>query len=224
MKGLKILFYIFAAAIITLIVTLTMKEIGTIGNVLKFISIGIVSLIGLVVIYLFIFALIDGKKIGKYLDTEDYEKLIAHCNKKIAAKTLLLKERKSYYKYLLIMAYVSIDDANNIIKAYSDFEGSDEFPATYYWRACFDFQRGEYRFINEYKDLFTSNIKVNQNRKMYNNQLLMFDILDEYLKGNKEKAKTMLDKLDMSHISMPCTLRTIDIIKNNQEEVIDEVQ
>ena len=218
-KLIKILTYTFMIAVVASIVLL-MNQSATesmVMTVFRYISFGLVFLVGSIVIYIYIFCIIDNKKIGALLNNDKYEELIAFCNKKLSKKRLLLKERNAYYEYLKILSYLELDDEPMILDLYSKFEHSDDYPATLYWRACYDFQKGKYDYIKEYYDMFNSSPLTK--RKIFENQYTLFAVLLYYIDWNYEKVKQTYERVDESKISIPASLRALDIIKAKIDEI-----
>ena len=224
---MQILTYVFMIAILLVIVTLNIKTESVFVNILRYVSFGIVFLVGSIVIYIAIYCIIDNKKVGKLLDTDNYDELLIHCNKKIKRKSILLKDRKNYYLYLRILCYLELDDDKNIQEAYNVFDASDNYPATLYWRACYDFQKGRYDYIKEYYDYFNS---TPQSKKpVYDNQYKVFEMLIAYIDNDIDKLKQKYEEVDKTKISIPASLRMLDIIKakideNTPIDVIDDKQ
>ncbi len=217
-KGLKIFAYLFFIATIVWAV-LTFNHINDQWAViLKYCCLGIVGFIILLFVYLLIFCIIDNKRIDKMLDSNQYDQLIDYSIKRKDKKRFLLFDRKYYYEYLLILCYVGKDDDENIVKSYQVFSKMDEFPMTYYWKACYEFSRGNIENIDEYYQSFIRLIGTSRKMKDYGNIVQIFYSLDLYALKEYQKAKENLKKVDVSKISMPSTLKSISIINEELTE------
>ena len=217
-KGLKVLAYIFFTAAIIWFVLIFNKVNDLWANIVKSICLGILLLIVLIFILLLIFCIHDNKKIDKMLDVNDYDCLIEYCKKMKNKKWFLLYDRKFYYEYLILLGYVGKDDDKNIVESYKNFTKMDYFPMTYYWKACYDFSKGNLENIDNYYQNFIQHPDVYKKANHFKNIILIFESLDLYVKQDYQKAKETLKKVDITQINMPSTLKSISMINEEITE------
>ena len=222
---LKYLAYGFFASVIVYFLLGTSKNAQEWVDIVKLVCIGVCVFVALVYLGVFIYCAIDNKKIDKMLDKDDYDNLIIYSNNKLNVKFNLFPERKSYYQYLLVLCYMAKQDDENIEISYSNFTGNDVFPISYYWKACQEFAQGRRENIGFYYNSFINNNSIRQKAFKLINIIHLFEAVHLYTNGNIKEAKEKIANLNTSDISMPYTLKTIDIINNTviEEEIPNDV-
>lgn len=216
-KGLKIVGYTFFISVIVLFVLKTQGSNQNWLKVVTYICLALMAICILIILGLFIFCMKDNKIVDKLLKTDDYDGLIAYCSKKANQKLLFLSDRKFYYNYLLLLAYIGKDDEAKFIEYFNMFDDvvATMFPLVFYWKASYEFSIHKYDNIKTYANNFKENLKVKKSISKYQS---LFDILDcynLYIDGKIDEAKELLNKIDMSSISMNITKRSLAYIKEN---------
>ena len=216
-KGLKIVGYTFFISIIVLFV---LRSQGGEQNWLKivtYVCLGLMALCMLIILGLFIFCMIDNKNVDKLLKTDDYDGLISYCSKKANKKWIFLSDRRSYYEYLLLLAYIGKDDENKFVEYFNKFDDAlaSMFPLVFYWKASYEFSINKYDNIKAYSQSFKDNLKVKKSITKYQSLFEILDCYNLYIDGNVTEAKEILNKIDMSSISMAITKRALAYIKEN---------
>ena len=216
-KGLKIVGYTFFISIIVLFV---LRSQGGEQNWLKivtYVCLGLMALCMLIILGLFIFCMIDNKNVDKLLKTDDYDGLISYCSKKANKKWIFLSDRRSYYEYLLLLAYIGKDDENKFVEYFNKFDDvlASMFPLIFYWKASYEFSINKYDNIKAYSQSFKDNLKVKKSITKYQSLFEILDCYNLYIDGNVTEAKELLNKIDMSSISMAITKRALAYIKEN---------
>ncbi|MDY2888027.1 MAG: hypothetical protein SOU19_00500 [Candidatus Caccosoma sp.] len=216
-KGLKVVGYTFFISIIVLFV---LRSQGGEQNWLKivtYICLGLMALCLLIILGLFIFCMIDNKNVDKLLKTDDYDNLISYCNKKANKKWIFLSDRKSYYEYLLLLAYIGKDDENKFVEYFNKFDDvlASMFPLVFYWKASYEFSINKYDNIKNYSQSFKDNLRVKKSITKYQSLFEILDCYNLYIDGKVTEAKELLNKIDMSSISMAITKRALAYIKDN---------
>ena len=222
---LKFLTYIFVICLILAFI------IGTNGTqpwtqIVNKICVGICFFIGFIYLLILIYCVIENKIIDKCLKTNNYDQLLKYCKKKIEKKSFILNDRKSYYKYLTLLSYFSLNEKDNIENCFKEFDEMDSFPITYYWKASYLISINQYDEVEALYNKFVSSNDMR--RKAYQLQHIfnLFNSFRLFALGQIKEAKEALENVDTSKISMPSSLKAIDMIKNaviNEEivEVID---
>ncbi len=216
-KGLKVVGYTFFISIIVLFV---LRSQGGEQNWLKivtYICLGLMALCLLIILGLFIFCMIDNKNVDKLLKTDNYDGLISYCNKKANKKWIFLSDRKSYYEYLLLLAYIGKDDENKFVEYFNKFDDvlASMFPLIFYWKASYEFSINKYDNIKNYSQSFKDNLRVKKSITKYQSLFEILDCYNLYIDGKVTEAKELLNKIDMSSISMAITKRALAYIKDN---------
>lgn len=224
-KILSLLSYAFFASLIVFFILNSSSTPQPWVGTVKLVCIGVCIFVGLVYLGVFIYCAIDNKKIDKMLDKDEYDNLISYANNKLNSKIQLFPERKTYYQYLLVLCYMAKQDDENIEIAFSNFTGNDMFPISYYWKACQEFAQGRRENIEFYYNSFINNNSIRQKALKLINIIHLFEAVHLYNIGNIKEAKEKIANLNISDISMPYTLKTIDIINNTviEEEIPNDV-
>ena len=216
-KGLKIVGYTFFISVVVLFVLKTQGGNQNWLKVVTYICLGLIALCMLVILGLFIFCMHDNKIVDKLLKTDDYDGLISYCGKKVNQRLLFLADRKLYYNYLLLLAYIGKDDENKFVEYFNKFDDvvASMFPLVFYWKASYEFSINKYDNIKNYSQSFKDNLKVKKSITKYQSLFEILDCYNLYIDGNVTEAKELLNKIDMSSISMAITKRALTYIKEN---------
>lgn len=216
-KGLKIVGYTFFISIIVLFVLRSQGKEQNWLKIVTYVCLGLMALCMLIILGLFIFCMIDNKNVDKLLKTDDYNGLISYCTKKANKKWIFLSDRRSYYEYLLLLAYIGKDDENKFVEYFNKFDDvlASLFPLIFYWKASYEFSINKYDNIKAYSQNFKDNLRVKKSITKYQSLFEILDCYNSYIDGKIAEAKDLLNKIDMSSISMPITKRALTYIKGN---------
>ena len=224
----KILTYVFFACLILLFVLNNAAESQTWVPIVRSIALYLSIACAIIYIAIMVYCIIENKKIDKLIYNDKYDELIAYAKKKANKKALILDNRKAYYNYLLLLSYLAKDEENVVIETFSSLEGHENmFPVVSYWKVCFNFSKGNYESLEEDYTKFKNSKEVARAPYKYGNLLDLLNSFILYSKGNIKEAKEIINKLDTHNISMPCTIRGINLIKDaevleNIEEQVEE--
>lgn len=218
---LKFLAYTFFTC---LIVAFIMRSNGTQewAAIINYVCTSICFIIGFIYLFILIYCVIENKKIDKYLKTNNYDQLISYCQKRISKKGFILNDRKSYYKYLTLLSYLSLNEKDNIEKYFEEFTEMDLFPITYYWKASYLMSIEKYDEIETLYNKFVSSNDMRRKAFQLQHIFGLFNAFKLYSLNQIIEAKEALDNVDTSRISMPSSLKAIDIIKNTPVDVEEE--
>lgn len=225
-KATKILSYTFFISLIVLFVlnsqTSTQEWVGVAKSICAILSIST----GLVYLVILLYCVIDNKRIDSYLNNDNYKGLIKYCYKKSLKKYIFIPNRVTYYKYLLLLSYLGLDNKEKINEYFPLLKGHEiSFPMVSYWRACYNFSNGNLENIKEDIVIFTSSNDVVKKPYKFKALLSILSVLDLFVDGKFKEAKSKLESIDTSTIVMPATLKSIDIIKNFEiPEISNEIK
>ena len=170
-----------------------------------------------------IYCIIDNKKISKLLDNDKYDELLAYANKKASKKSIILSSRHSYYEYLQLLCYLAKDEEEKIDEYFEICEKyMFMYPMTYYWKAIYDFTKGDTSKLNEYFNDFKNSPDIIKGRGRYDHLVTLLYSLVLFNEGKVSEAKVELAKHDTSGISMPATRRAIKMIE--EAEITEKIE
>lgn len=225
-KFTKYLAYIFFIGIILIFVLNGADASQTWVPIVRTVAFVLAITCGIIYVAIIVYCIIENKKIDKLIDTDKYEELIAYSNKKLSKKALILENRKAYYHYLLLLSYLAKDEQEHIDEEFKALEGQEfMFPVISYWRVCYNFSKGNYEGIEDSSNMFKNSKEVARAPHKYSNLLDLLNALTLYSKGDINQSKEIIENLDTHNISMPCTIKSINIIKEtkiNENENIAE--
>ena len=222
-KFTKYLAYVFFIGIILIFVLNGADESQTWVPIVRTIAFALAITCGLIYVAIMIYCIIENKKIDKLIDNDKYDELIAYAKKKANKKALILDNRKAYYNYLLLLSYLAKDEEDVVVETFNALEGQEfMFPVISYWKVCFNFSKGNYESLEEDYTKFKNSKEVARAPYKYGNLLDLLNSFILYSKGNIKEAKEIINKLDTHNISMPCTIRGINLIK--ETEAIEQIE
>lgn len=215
MKKIKGFLYTFIISIVGIILMSSIFKNKIWAKPLLIVFITIAGLIAIMYMIILLYVNIDNKKIEKLLNTDDYHKLIKYCSKHKFINSLM-EERKTYYDYLLLLSYFALNDVGKINEYNEKFvDKVDLYPMILYWNAGFEFCMEKYDKIKEYADKFINSFEVSVNKEKYDNLISILQIYILFIDDNIKEAKEKLNEINMENITMPSTLKALDIIKNS---------
>lgn len=215
-KFTKYLAYTFFIGIILTFVLNGADESQTWVPIVKTIAFSLSLFCGTVYVGIIVYCIIENKKIDKLLDLDKYDEVIAYSNKKLRKKALILENRKSYYQYLLLLSYLAQDDDDRIDEGFKALEGQEFiYPIISYWKACYNFSKGNYEGLENSCNTFKNSKEVFKAPQKYTNLLDLLKSFIHFSKGEVKQAKEIIETLDTHNISMPCSVKSINIIKDS---------
>lgn len=214
-KLTKIMGYAFFISLILLVLLSSADPSQLWVNIARWISIIVMILAGILYSSIIIYCIIENKKIDKYLNQDDYDSLIAYSYKKANRRSLFLEGRVNYYNYLLLLSYLGKDDVDKAKEYFELTKGKEfMFPMISYWKTCFDFSNGNYEDLKKNRDSFVNHKDVFKAPYKYGLLIELLNIFVLFADGSVKEAKEKISKLDTSTITMPSTIRGINIIKD----------
>lgn len=219
-KVLNIFAYAFFAALIVFFLLNSSSNPQVWVKDVKLVCIIVCVFVGLVYLAVFIYCAIDNKKVDKMLNEDDYDNIIAYTKEQLNKKIQLFPERKTYYQYLQVLSYMAKQDDENIELSYSQFDGHSVFPISYYWKACQEFAKGNKDNIEHYYQEFINNPSIRQKAFKLQSIIIIFEAVYLFTLGNIKQAQEKLETANTNDISMPYTLKTIEIINSEKLEEI----
>lgn len=217
-KNFRYFFYVFIISVIGIFVMNKFKEKSwALTLMIIFISIAVLIFIAYVILLLFCY--LDNKKMSKMLAADDYNSLIKHCEKNKKTMKYLLSERTTYYEYLSMLSYFALNDTVKIDENIEKLKDKmDLYPMLYYWCAGYEFSNNKFENIGNYKEKFINCFEISKDIEKYQNLINVLDSYILFIENKYDEAKEIANKLDMSQISMPSTLMSLNIIKNKMED------
>ena len=228
-KFTKYLAYVFFIGLILFFVLNSAVETQKWVPIVRLIALYTSIACGLIYVLIITYCIFENRKIDKMLNTDDYDNLIEYANKKVNKKALILENRTNYYNYLLLLCYLAKDEKEKIDEYFSKTEGQDfMFPMISYWKVCYNFANGSYDNLKENFDKFRYSKDVSRAPYKYSNLVDLLNSFVLYSEGKVKEAKEIINTFDTKNISMPATLKAINIIKetvveeDNNENIIEE--
>lgn len=226
-KFLKTVAYIFSISVIIFIVlTMADSDLEVIG-IIKGCCLGLCGLVALIYFYLFVYCLLDNKKVDALADSDQYEKLIAYINKRIKQKLYLVPERMRFYDYYLLLSYLMLENEEKCEEYFNKEHEINSFPVILYWKAGYELAHGQNENVESYYEEFKNSPLIHKYIDRYNNVLRCFESLMLYSKGMIKEAKDALERVDESRVHIPTAKKSIQLIKDSvveeqNESVIEE--
>ena len=221
----KILGYTFFAC---LIVNIMLKMSGTQPwiPIVTSICTAICVLVGLIYVWILVYCVRENKMIDKYLNSDDYDGLIAYASKKEKRPFFLLAERKHYYSYLIMLARLGLNDIDGIEQSFSTFEKYEDFPISLYWKASYEISINKLDNIEEYYNKFINSGDIRKKAYELRNIVYLFEAYKHYANNDLDKVSDSINQIDIDRISIPCSKKSISILKeaiaNNKKETVEE--
>lgn len=220
-KSTKILSYTFIISLILLFVLNSQDTTQQWAVIVKNVSLIVALITGFIYLLILLYCLFDNKKIDSLLNVDDYEGLIKYCDKKSKKKLLFIPNRVNYYKYLILLSHLGLDNKEKIDEYFELLKGQEfSFPMIAYWRSCYNFSNGNYETIKEDIVLFTNSNDVRKKPRKYKDLISVLSVLNLYVDGKVKESQDTLATIDTSTIVMPATKRCIEIINNTPVNAI----
>ena len=215
-KFTKYLAYVFFIGLLLIFILNGADESQTWVPIVRLIAFILAITCGLIYVAIIVYCIIENRMIDKLTNKDDYDKIIEYSNKKLSKKAIVLENRKTYYQYLLLLSYLAKDENEYVDDYFKALEGQEFiYPIISYWKVCYRFSVGNYENIEEAQNAFKNSRDVTRAPYKYSNLLELLNALVLYSKGNIKEAKDIIETLDTHNISMPCTIRSINIIKDS---------
>lgn len=216
-KSLKALLYVFIISLLAgIIISSATEKEDIVFYIIKWCCFGIALLVVLIYIYMMVYLSIDNKKFAKLLDNDVYDEIIKRASRKVKQKTILFADRKPYYNYLLLLCYLAKDETDKFDKYFDLVTDYFNYPVALYWKSVYHFSIGQMEGLEANYDSFVRSSEVQKRHAMFVNLIKIFEVMKLYKNEKYEEAVKMLESVDTEHISMPITLRAIQIIQDKR--------
>ena len=174
--------------------------------------------IALVYVWILLYCVKENKMIDNYLNNDEYEKLIAYASKKEQRPFFLLSERKGYYKYLILLSNLGLNDIDGIEKSFETFERYDSFPISLYWKASYEISKGQLENVEDYYNRFINSPDIRKKAYQLRNIVYLFEAFKHYSKNDLDKVEESVSQINTDSISIPCSIKSINILKETLEK------
>lgn len=213
---LKFLGVCFFVDLILIVLLSSVNLSKTTSNIILICLIAILVIIVLIILGLIIFCFKENKKLNQLLDENKYQELLEKVRILKTKKRIFLNERKYYYDYLEMVCLVYFDKQPEMVQSFKEFKKYDYYPASNYYKACYEFSIGNYENIENYYNYFMSisYVKRYVNTTFYDIANLFYCMV-LYVNNKLDEALINLKKVKDTNINMPCSKKVIEIIKKH---------
>ncbi len=214
MKKLNYLAYYFVFVVLYCLLIFTNSNVK---SIFKYIGLGLIAILLIIaIIYFVLFTKLrkQNEKLYKMIDDKEYDEVITFINNKLNKKVDGFQ--KDIYNFLLTLAYVYKDDKNKLFESIERINNKDVYPQVYYYIACYNFLEDKYEELALYHHKFVDSFQYKKQPEAYSNLNKVFRAICKYSESIEE-AQKMIEMVDKSSFTVPCSIKAIDKIKNSMQ-------